>query len=94
MSVIYCNIDMFAYDQIVYEKTGDNTKVIAKIPLNNLGVFIARYCNENNITEIHLGGYTDFSVDIKNKILENNKTKFKNNTPLNVILEQKGNNNE
>lgn len=95
MSVIGCNIDLFAIDQTVYEIEDEHhIRIIAKVPMENLGTFIARYSNENNIKEIHLIGYTDYAVDIRNKILEANKTKFKNNIPLNIILKEKGNNNE
>lgn len=90
MSVIKCNVDLFSIDQTIYEQDGNNIKIIAKVPMDNLGNFIARYANENNINEVHLIGFTDFTVDIKNKIIEANQTKFKNNISINVILKKKG----
>ena len=94
MSVIRCNVDLFSIDQTVYEQDGDKVKVIAKVPMSNLGNFIAKYANEHNINEVHLNGFTDFTVDIKNKIIEASQVKFKNNGTINVILEKKGSNNE
>ena len=94
MSVIYCKVDLFAYDQMVYVKDGDSgLRTVAKIPMENLARFLARYSNENNIDEIHLVGYPEFSVDIKNQIIDINKTKF-NNRALNVYMDKKGPNNE
>lgn len=89
MSVIYCNINLFDYDQKIYKKENEKVKEIAKIPMNNLGTFLAKYVNENNINEIHLIGYKDYAVNIKNQIIMNSKTKF-NNDNLTIYLEEKG----
>ena len=89
MSVIRCHVDLFAYEQTIYEQNNNNIKIIAKIPMTNLANFIARYVSENDINEIHLVGYEDFTVDIKNQIIETSKTKYRNNKPLNIVLERK-----
>ena len=93
MPVIYCKVDLFAYDQMVYVQDGNSLRIVAKIPMENLAKFLARYSQENNIEEIHLVGYPEFSVDIKNQIIDINKTKYNNRT-LDIYMDKKESNNE
>ena len=90
-AVIYCDVNMFDYDQTIYLKDGDNElKPIAKVPMENLSNFIAKYCNENNIEEVHIVGFTtQFTSQIKKGILKANNSKFNDNIRLNIILTDK-----
>jgi len=93
MPVIYCNINMFDYDQTVYIREDDGTlKIYAKIPYPELSKFLAKMAENENIKEIHLNGLTAFSLETKNKILKEYSAKFGNKEDLIIIIE--GDNNE
>jgi hypothetical protein len=62
--------------------------------MENLNSFLVKYCNENNIEEIHLNGATIFTSQLKDDIFKIHNTKFNNNKDLKVILENKRSNNE
>lgn len=54
MSVIYCNINIFDYDQEIYLVKGDSSHLIAKVPFTNLGKSLPGLCYSNNAYEVHL----------------------------------------
>ncbi len=91
MSVIRCNLDLFAYEQTIYLQENNKIKIIAKVPMDNLSNFITEYCNTNNINEVHIIGFTEFAKQIQKEILEVNSTKYSNNSAINIILEKKEN---
>ena len=54
MQVIYCNINIFDYDQQVYLVTGEESRLIAKIPFTSFGKSIPEVCNQKGIYDVHL----------------------------------------
>lgn len=54
MPLIYCNINIFDYDQSVYVVDGEHTHLIAKVPFQELGKTMPELCNDKGIYDIHL----------------------------------------
>lgn len=54
MQVIFCNINIFDYDQQVYLVTGGESKLIAKVPFINLGKSLVSLCQEKATYNVHL----------------------------------------
>lgn len=58
MSIIYCNLDLFAYNQVLYEKNFENNTVreIGIFPLDDLEKALIVSCYSHNIFEVKLSG--------------------------------------
>ena len=54
MQVIYCNINIFDYDQEVYLVEGNESKWIAKVPFTDLGKAMPKLCNDKETFKVHL----------------------------------------
>lgn len=54
MQVIYCNINIFDYDQEVYLVTSGESKLIAKVPFTELGKALPVLCNDKATYSVHL----------------------------------------
>lgn len=54
MQVIYCNINIFDYDQEVYLVTGGESRLIAKVPFTELGKVMPGLCEEKATYNVHL----------------------------------------
>jgi hypothetical protein len=54
MQVIYCNINIFDYEQQVYLVREGDSKLIAKIPFVELGKAMPELCNQKEIYTVHL----------------------------------------
>ena len=54
MQVIYCNINIFDYDQQVYLVTGGDSKLIAKVPFTDLGKAMPMLCQDKATFKVHL----------------------------------------
>ena len=90
MSLVFCKVSLFVYDQIIYQYEDDGSyHIVAKVPLDGLSKFLVKYCYDQNIDEIHLLGSDLFTTDVKDKILTVNKTKYEDKKELKVILDEK-----
>lgn len=54
MPIIYCNINIFDYDQSIYAVEGEHTYLIAKVPFQELGKTMPELCYSKNIYSVHL----------------------------------------
>lgn len=54
MPVMYCHINIFDYDQSIYILEGTDSRLIAKVPFQNLGKTMPGLCYDKGIYEIHL----------------------------------------
>ncbi len=54
MQVIYCNINIFDYDQQVYLVEGEKSRLIAKIPFISFGKSIPGLCDHQKVYKVHL----------------------------------------
>jgi hypothetical protein len=54
MQVIYCNINIFDYDQEIYLVKDDNSRLIAKVPFTDLGKALPGLCNDKATYNVHL----------------------------------------
>ena len=54
MRVMYCNINIFDYDQSIYMLDGDNSHLIARVPFQHLGKTMPELCYSNNIYTVKL----------------------------------------
>jgi len=54
MQVIYCNINIFDYDQSIYLITGGDSRLIAKVPFTELGKTMPELCNDKSTYKVHL----------------------------------------
>ena len=76
MSLIYCKIDPFAYDQKVYVTDDNSQKEIGKCPIENLPTFIVSKCNEYSIDEVALSGLSQYADVAAKGIIEYSKTRY------------------
>lgn len=54
MQVIYCNINIFDYDQEIYLVKGENSRLIAKVPFTDLGKAMPGLCEDKSTYKVHL----------------------------------------
>ena len=54
MQVIYCNINIFDYDQSIYLVDENDSRLIAKIPFTNLGRSLIDICENKGVYNVHL----------------------------------------
>lgn len=54
MQVIYCNINIFDYDQQIYLVKGENSRLIARVPFTSLGKSLVSLCEEKSTYNVHL----------------------------------------
>ena len=54
MQVIYCNINIFDYDQQIFLVDGDKSTLIAKVPLNGMGRAMVDLCEKQDTYNVHL----------------------------------------
>lgn len=54
MQVIYCNINIFDYDQSVYLVEGNKSRLLAKVPMDALGMAIPDICYDKNVYNVHI----------------------------------------
>jgi len=57
MPLIYCNINIFDYDQSIYVLDSDNggaSHLIARVPFQHLGTAMPELCYTNNIYTVRL----------------------------------------
>lgn len=54
MQVIYCNINIFDYDQEIYLVTGGDSKLIARVPFTELGKAMPGLCVDKATYNVHL----------------------------------------
>ena len=54
MQVIYCNINIFDYDQEIYLVTSGDSKLIAKVPFTELGKAMPGLCHDKATYHVHL----------------------------------------
>lgn len=69
MSIIYCNLDLFTYNQVLYKKDFETNTLeeIGIFPLTELERGLIVNCYSNNIFEVKLSGPKDYIE----KIIEN-----------------------
>lgn len=79
MPVIYCAINLFDADQVIYLIEENNQKEIAKTPLDYLDGTLAALCHDKEIYNVHLFGLEDFVIDIANKINKTEELMFSQN---------------
>lgn len=79
MSLIYCNINLFAVDQVIYAHDGTTEKEIAKTTLEHLNKVLPTLCYEKNIYNIHLYGLESFVQEIANGIMVYENLKYSDN---------------
>jgi len=54
MSIIYCNINIFDYDQEIYLVKGENSHLIARVPFTNLGKSLPGLCYTKGVYDVHI----------------------------------------
>lgn len=54
MPIIYCNINIFDYDQSVYMIEDNKSKLLAKVPMEDLGRAIPDICYDKDIYSVHI----------------------------------------
>ena len=54
MRVMYCNINIFDYDQSIYVLDGDDSHLIARVPFQHLGRTVPELCYTNGVYTIKL----------------------------------------
>ncbi len=65
------NINMFAFDQSVFEIDGDTVKQIASIPINQIGEMVYSLANtEDGIEEIEIDGNQNYIQKVGIEVLE------------------------
>lgn len=79
MPVIYCKINLFDMDQVIYLIKDETEKEIAKAPLEYLDGTLAALCHEKEVYSVHLFGLEDFVTDIANKINKTEELMFSQN---------------
>ncbi len=81
MPVIYCKINLFDADQVVYLIDTDKgtEKELAKAPLDYLDGTLATLCHDKNVYNVHLFGLEDFVADIARKINKTEELMFSQN---------------
>ena len=68
MSLIYCYINLFDADQEIYLLNGDDKKLIAKTPLNNISKVLPDLCRDKDCYDVHLYGLDVVAIEMANKI--------------------------
>ena len=82
MQVIYCNINIFDYDQSIYVVENQDSKLIAKVPFIGFGKAIPSLCDEKNIYNVRLfcnvAGMAEQAADaiVEEEIKKYGKTKI------------------
>lgn len=79
MPLIYCTINLFDADQVIYMIQNNQEKEIAKVPLDFLDKSLAGLCYSKNIYNIHLFGIDAFVNEIAEKINKYEELKYSNN---------------
>lgn len=79
MSLIYCNINLFDSDQVIYMIQNNEEKEIAKVPLDFLDKSLTGLCYNKNIFNIHLFGIDAFVNEIAEKINKYEELNYSNN---------------
>lgn len=81
MQVIYCKINLFDADQIIYliDTEKGQEKEIAKAPLEYLDSTLATLCHDKQVYNIHLFGLNDFVEDIAKQINKTENLLFSQN---------------
>lgn len=65
------NINMFSFDQDVFETDGDSVKHIASVPIDQINEMVYSFVNtKESIEEIEIDGNQDFIQKIGYEILE------------------------
>jgi hypothetical protein len=54
MPVIYCNINIFDYDQSIYVLDDKGSHLIAKVPFTGLGKAMPHLCYDKNVFDVKL----------------------------------------
>ncbi len=54
MQVIYCNINIFDYDQEIYLVTRGDSRLIARVPFTDLGKTLPGLCHDKATYKVHL----------------------------------------
>ena len=79
MQVIYCRINLFDADQIIYLIKDGEEKEIAKAPLEYLDGTLAALCHDRQVFDVHLFGLQDFVVDVAKKVNKTEDLMFSQN---------------
>lgn len=84
MPVIYCSLDMFAYNQAIriVEDDGSNTVIYATS--DTVAEAIASLCKEKNITNVHLYGNETYLNPVVSNIQTNYNLHYHCGNPLNI----------
>lgn len=65
MDKIFCQINLFDLNQTIYQiKSENDIKVIAKIPTEQVAIFIYNYCYNNNIYRVKFKGDIDYINEV------------------------------
>lgn len=72
MSLIYCNFDMFTYNQAIRIINEDGSNSVIYCSINDVADTIAHLCKEKNITNIRLYGDKTYL----NTVVDNIQTKY------------------
>lgn len=84
MPIIYCALDMFAYNQVVRIVEEDGTNQAIYTNINDVAKTIANLCKEKNITEVHLYGNGTYLNQTVNDINLNYNLHYHCGNPLNI----------
>lgn len=84
MQIIYCNIDIFNYNQFIHLKDEENDIILAKVPIESMERTICNLCNEHNVDEVAIGGLTQYAEPIKTRLENECLTRY--NKKINVTL--------
>ena len=80
MQVIYCNINIFDYDQEVYLVTSGESKLIAKVPFTELGKTMPSLCADKATYNVHLFcNVPGMAQQAADAIVSNEMTKYGRN---------------
>lgn len=83
MPMIYCSLDMFAYNQAV-RIIEDGANIVIYANIDNVADTIAQLCKERNITDVHLYGNEAFLKRTIADIQTNYNLHYHCGKPLNI----------
>lgn len=91
MPLIYCNLNLFDYNQNIYIIKEDGNKSEALLaPTEEVGLAIASICNERKIYNIELRGIEEYVLNVVNDIYNVFNLKYANELNL-LKIEVNGN---